>query len=82
MNEKMFRDYIRLQSELQESKLKNAELLHNITHLEDHQRDLYEILDEKSKDIADLDQQLIEVARTLEKIKSWTGYLKPIKSEG
>ena len=61
MDEKMFRDYIVLESRVKESNLTIDEMSYNIRNLEDHQRDLYELLDEKNKDIADLHQQLREV---------------------
>ena len=70
MNEKMFRDYIVLESRVKESVLTIDEMSYNIRNLEDHQRDLYEILDEKNKDIADLHQQLREVKEKLMKSES------------
>ena len=71
MNEKMFRDYIVLESRLKESNLTIDEMSYNIRNLEDHQRDLYELLDEKNKDIADLAQQLREVKEKLMKSESY-----------
>ena len=71
MNEKMFRDYIVLESRLKESVLTIDEMSYNIRNLEDHQRDLYELLDEKNKDIADLAQQLREVKEKLMKSESY-----------
>ena len=70
MNEKMFRDYIVLESRVKESNLTIDEMSYNIRNLEDHQRDLYELLDEKNKDIADLHQQLREVKEKLMKSES------------
>ena len=70
MDEKMFRDYIVLESKLKESVLTISEMSYNIRNLEDHQRDLYEILDEKNKDIADLHRQLREVKEKLMKSES------------
>ena len=67
MNEKMFRDYIVLESRVKESNLTIDEMSYNIRNLENHQRDLYELLDEKNKDIADLAQQLREVKEKLMK---------------
>ena len=74
MNEKMFRDYIVLESRLKESNLTIDEMSYNIRNLEDHQRDLYELLDEKNKDIADLHQQLREVKEKLMKSEGWNGH--------
>ena len=71
MDEKMFRDYIVLESRVKESNLTIDEMSYNIRNLEDHQRDLYELLDEKNKDIADLAQQLREVKEKLMKAKSY-----------
>ena len=71
MNEKMFRDYIVLESRLKESNLTIDEMSYNIRNLEDHQRDLYELLDEKNKDIADLAQQLREVKEKLMKLRAY-----------
>ena len=76
MNEKMFRDYIVLESRVKESVLTIDEMSYNIRNLEDHQRDLYEILDEKNKDIADLHRQLREVKEKLSKLESWSGQEK------
>ena len=72
MDEKMFRDYIVLESRVKESNLTIDEMSYNIRNLEDHQRDLYELLDEKNKDIADLAQQLREVKEKLMKSESWS----------
>ena len=71
MDEKMFRDYIVLESRVKESNLTIDEMSYNIRNLEDHQRDLYELLDEKNKDIADLAQQLREVKEKLMKSESY-----------
>ena len=71
MNEKMFRDYIVLESRLKESNLTIDEMSYNIRNLEDHQRDLYELLDEKNKDIADLAQELREVKEKLMKLRAY-----------
>jgi len=73
MDEKMFRDYIVLESRVKESNLTIDEMSYNIRNLEDHQRDLYELLDEKNKDIADLHQQLREVKEKLMKSEGWIG---------
>ncbi len=74
MDEKMFRDYIVLESRLKESVLTISEMSYNIRNLEDHQRDLYELLDEKNKDIADLDRQLREVTENLAKLVSYKAW--------
>ena len=71
MDEKMFRDYIVLESRLKESNLTIDEMSYNIRNLEDHQRDLYELLNEKNKDIADLAQQLREVKEKLMKLRAY-----------
>ncbi len=71
MNEKMFRDYIVLESRVKESNLTIDEMSYNIRNLEDHQRDLYELLDEKNKDIADLAQELREVKEKLMKLRAY-----------
>ena len=73
MDEKMFRDYIVLESRVKESNLTIDEMSYNIRNLEDHQRDLYELLDEKNKDIADLAQDLREVKEKLMKSEGWIG---------
>tara|TARA_A100001515_G_scaffold77353_1_gene61431 strand:+ start:217 stop:447 length:231 start_codon:yes stop_codon:yes gene_type:complete len=72
MDEKMFRDYIVLESKLKESNLTIDEMSYNINNLENYQRDLLEIIDEKNKDIADLAQQLREVKEKLMKSESWS----------
>ena len=76
MDEKMFRDYIVLESRVKESNLTIDEMSYNIRNLEDQQRDLYELLDEKNKDIADLHRQLREVKEKLSKSESWSGQEK------
>ena len=76
MNEKMFRDYIVLESRLKESNLTISEMSYDISNLENYQRDLLEIIDEKNKDIADLAQQLREVKEKLMKSESWSDQKK------
>ena len=76
MDEKMFRDYIVLESRLKESNLTIDEMSYNIRNLEDQQRDLYELLDEKNKDIADLHRQLREVKEKLMKSEGYDGQEK------
>ena len=74
MDKKMFRDYIVLESRVKESNLTIDEMSYNIRNLEDHQRDLYEILDEKNKDIADLHQQLREAEENISKLVSYKAW--------
>ena len=76
MDEKMFRDYIVLESRLKESNLTISEMSYDISNLENYQRDLLEIIDEKNKDIADLAQQLREVKEKLMKSESWSDQKK------
>ena len=76
MNEKMFRDYIVLESRVKESNLTIDEMAYDIRQLEDQQRDLYELLDEKNKDIADLHQRLREAEEKLMKSEGWSGQEK------
>ena len=76
MDEKMFRDYIVLESKLKESNLTISEMSYNLNNLENYQRDLLEIIDEKNKDIADLAQQLREVKEKLMKSESWSDQKK------
>jgi len=76
MNEKMFRYYIVLESRVKESVLTIDEMSYNIRNLEDHQRDMHEILDEKNKDIADLHRELREVKEKLSKLEAWSGQEK------
>ena len=76
MDEKMFRDYIVLESRVKESNLTIGEMSYDISNLENYQRDLLEIIDEKNKDIADLAQQLREVKEKLMKSESWSDQKK------
>ena len=73
MDEKMFRDYIVLESRVKESNLTIDEMAYDIRQLADQQRDLYELLDEKNKDIADLHQRLREAEEKLMKSEGWSG---------
>ena len=73
MDEKMFRDYIVLESRLKESNLTIDEMSYDLNNLENYQRDLLEIIDEKNKDIADLHQELREVKEKLMKLESYNG---------
>ena len=69
MDEKMFRDYIVLESRLKESNLTIDEMSYDLNNLENYQRDLLEIIDEKNKDIADLHRELREVKEKLSKLE-------------
>ena len=71
MDEKMFRDYIVLESKLKESNLTIDEMSYDLNNLESYQRDLLEIIDEKNKDIADLAQELREVKEKLMKLRAY-----------
>jgi len=71
MDEKMFRDYIVLESKLKESNLTISEMSYDLNNLESYQRDLLEIIDEKNKDIADLAQDLREVKEKLMKLRAY-----------
>ena len=71
MDEKMFRDYIVLESKLKESNLTISEMSYDLNNLESYQRDLLEIIDEKNKDIADLAQELREVKEKLMKLRAY-----------
>jgi DNA gyrase/topoisomerase IV subunit A len=73
MDEKMFRDYIVLESRLKESNLTIDEMSYDLNNLENYQRDLLEIIDEKNKDIADLHRELREVKEKLSKSESYNG---------
>ena len=76
MDEKMFRDYMELESLLRVSSQTIGEMSYDISNLENYQRDLLEIIDEKNKDIADLAQQLREVKEKLMKSESWSDQKK------
>ena len=71
MDEKMFRDYIVLESRVKESNLTIDEMSYDLNNLESYQRDLLEIIDEKNKDIADLAQELREVKEKLMKLRAY-----------
>ena len=58
----------------------NAELLNEIKELDNWERDIHEILDEKNKDIADLAQELREVKEKLSKLEAWHGEEKQNKN--
>jgi len=76
MDEKMFRDYMELERLLRVSSQTIGEMSYDISNLENYQRDLLEIIDEKNKDIADLAQQLREVKEKLMKSESWSDQKK------
>jgi len=44
--------------------------------LNNYERDIHEILDEKNKDIADLHRELREVKEKLSKLEAWHGKKK------
>ena len=74
MDKKMFRDYIRLESMMKVSSQTIGEMAYDISNLENYQRDLLEIIDEKNKDIADLHRRLREAEEKLMKtdpLVSW-----------
>ena len=74
MDKKMFRDYLELQRMMKVSSQTIGEMAYDISNLENYQRDLLEILDEKNKDIADLHQRLREAEEKLMKtdpLVSW-----------
>ena len=74
MDEKMFRDYLELQRMMKVSSQTIGEMAYDISNLENYQRDLLEIIDEKNKDIADLHQRLREAEEKLMKtdpLVSW-----------
>ena len=74
MNFRMLSDIIILQSKVEERDSKIAELLNEIRELQDWERDIHEILDEKNKDIADLAQELREVKENLSKLVSYKAW--------
>ena len=74
MNFRMLSDIIILQSKVEERDSKIAELLNEIKELDNWERDIHEILDEKNKDIADLAQELREVKENLSKLVSYKAW--------
>ena len=73
MNFRMLSDIIVLQSKVEARDATIAEMSNEIRELQDWERDMHEILDEKNKDIADLAQELREVKEKLSKLESWSG---------
>ena len=71
MNFRMLSDIIMLQSKVEARDATIAEMSNEIRELEDWERDMHEILDEKNKDIADLHRELREVKEKLSKLESW-----------
>ena len=57
MNFRMLSDIIVLQSKVEAREATIAEMSNEIRELQDWERDMHEILDEKNKHIADLQQQ-------------------------
>ena len=76
MNFRMLSDIIVLQSKVEARDATIAEMSNEIRELQDWERDMHEILDEKNKDIADLAQELREVKEKLSKLESWSGQEK------
>ena len=71
MNFRMLSDIIMLQSKVEARDATIAEMSNEIRELQDWERDMHEILDEKNKDIADLHRELREVKEKLSKLESW-----------
>ncbi len=71
MNFRMLSDIIMLQSKVEARDATIAEMSNEIRELQDWERDMHEILDEKNKDIADLAQELREVKEKLSKLESY-----------
>ena len=76
MNFRMLSDIIMLQSKVEARDATIAEMSNEIRELEDWERDMHEILDEKNKDIAALAQELREVKEKLSKSEAWSGQEK------
>ena len=74
MNFRMLSDIIILQSKVEEKDSKISELLNEIKELDNYERDMREILDEKNKDIADLHRELREVKENLSKLVSYKAW--------
>ena len=74
MNFRMLSDIIILQSKVEARDATIAEMSNEIRELQDWERDMHEILDEKNKDIADLDRQLREVTENLAKLVSYKAW--------
>ena len=74
MNFRMLSDIIVLQSKVEARDATIAEMSNEIRELQDWERDMHEILDEKNKDIADLQQQLREVTENLAKLVSYKAW--------
>ena len=74
MNFRMLSDIIVLQSKVEARDATIAEMSNEIKELQDWERDMHEILDEKNKDIADLDRQLREVTENLAKLVSYKAW--------
>ena len=75
MNFRMLSDIIVLQSKVEARDATIAEMSNEIRELQDWERDMHEILDEKNKDIADLAQELREVKEKLMKLEIQIGIL-------
>ena len=68
----MLSDIIGLQYKVEAKDAMIAELTNDIKDLNNYERDLHEILDEKNKDIASLHRQLREVIEKLSKSEAWS----------
>ena len=71
MNFRMLSDIIILQSKVEAKDAKINELLNEIRELDNYERDMREILDEKNKDIASLHRQLREALEKRSKSEAW-----------
>ena len=74
MNFRMLSDIIVLQSKVEARDATIAEMSNEIRELQDWERDMHEILDEKNKDIADLHQQLREAEENISKLVSYKAW--------
>ena len=74
MNFRMLSDIIILQSKVEARDATIAEMSNEIRELQDWERDMHEILDEKNKDIADLHQQLREAEENISKLVSYKAW--------
>ena len=70
---KLLHDISTLQSKVEAKDAKINELTNEIKELNNYERDIHEILDEKNKDIASLHRQLREVTEKLSKSEAWNG---------
>ena len=73
MSFRMLSDIMQLQGKVEAKDAKINELTNEIKELNNYERDIHEILDEKNKDIADLHRELREVKEKLSKLEAWHG---------